>query len=205
MAEEANVTTTATETNATTEGQQTETKATETNGQEGSKALSQEEIQKLIQSTVDTKTAELGKTIATLKKENADLKKANMTAEQLKEAEKKEFEEQKAAFELQKRQLFAQGIVAKAGYGNDVEAVVDFVISDTDANTEKRLEAFKSLVDKIVSETVEQKFKANGRVPNGGNTTTAGETKNTTIAEQLGKARADQQKQAEDVFKHYGI
>lgn len=167
--------------------------------------LSSEDIQKMIQSTVDQKTADLGKTIAALKKENADLKKANMTAEELQKAEKEEFEKQKAEVELQKRQIFAHKAVATAGYGDNAEAVVDIVLGDTDEKTTERLQNFKSLVDKLVSETVEKTFKANGRVPNGAGNGGADtkETKENELAKELGKKAAETAKQSNDILKHY--
>ena len=166
--------------------------------------MSTEAIQKLIQSTVDKKTAEFGKTIAALKKENSDLKKANMTAEEIQKAEREEFENQKAEVALQKRQIFAHRAVATAGYGDNADAVVDIVLGDTDEKTEERLKNFKSLVDKLVAETVDKTFKANGRVPNGAGQNGATDSrKENSIAEQLGKTRAEQQKKANDVLSHY--
>ena len=165
--------------------------------------LSSEEIKRLIQSTVDTKTAELGKTIATLKKENETLKRANMTAEEIKKADKEEFERQKAEVELQKRQLHAHRIVASAGYGDNADAVVDMVLGESDEATSERLNNFKALVDKIVAETVKKTFKENGRTPNGGNSN-SGEAKNeNTFAAELGKKKADMAKQANAVLNHY--
>ena len=180
---------------------------TDTKGQDGNKGtvLSSEDIQKMIQSTVDSRTAELGKTIADLKRENADLKKKNMTAEELQKAEKEEFAKQKAEVELQKRQIFAHKAVATAGYGDNAEAVVDIVLGDTDEKTTERLQNFKSLVDKIVAETVEKTFKANGRVPNGAGNGGADtkENKETEFAKELGKKAAETAKQSNDILKHY--
>ena len=202
MAEEAtNAATTAAETN--TQAQATET--TENNKQQAADTvLSSEAIQKMIQSTVDSKTAELGKTIATLKKENEQLKKANMTAEEIQKADKEEFERQKAEVELQKRQIFAHRAVANAGYGDNAEAVVDIILGETDEKTTERLTNFKALVDKLVSDTVKQTFKDNGRVPNGGGKSGEEATKkDTSIAEQLGKQKAEQAKNSNDILKHY--
>lgn len=203
MAEEKTATSTATAEAAEPETKAAETPATETTEQAKQPALSSEEIQKMIQSTVDTRTAELGKTIADLKKENLELKKKNMTAEEIQKADKEEFEKQKAEVELQKRQIYAHRIVANAGYGDNAEAVVDIILGDTDDKTKERLDNFKSLVDKLVAETVQKTFKANGRLPNGGNANGDDTKKETNIAAELGKKKAETQKQSNDILKHY--
>lgn len=188
------------------EGAQTATAApaTETPAADSKAAdtvLSSEDIKKIIQQTVDKRTADLGKTISELKKENENLKRANMTAEQIAEADKAEFERQKAEVEQQKREIHAHRVVAAAGYGADAEAVVDIVLGDTDDKTDERLKNFKALVDKMVAAQVKATFKANGREPNGAQGTT--ETKPDNIAEKLGKARAEQAKQSNDILNHY--
>lgn len=170
-------------------------------------ALTSDEIQKMIQSAVDTKTADLGKTIAELKKENATLKKANMTAEEIQKADKEEFERQKAEVELGKRQIHAHRVVAAAGYGDNAEAVVNIVLGGTDEDTDKRLGDFKALVDKIVKETVNKTFKENGRNPNGGNTSGSSDDgkKENNIAAELGKKAAAAREKSNDILKQYGI
>lgn len=204
MAEE--VTTTATETAGAAQAGAAQA-ATETAQQENKNtALSSEEIQKMIQSSVDAKTASLGKTIADLKKENETLKKANMTAEQIQQADKEEFERQKAEVELGKRQIHAHKVVAAAGYGDNAEAVVEIVLGDTDENTDQKLKNFKSIVDKLVADTVAKTFKENGRNPNGGGNAGGSEEKDkkdTSLAEKLGKQKADQAKNSNDILKHY--
>ena len=205
MAEETTATSTAT-TTAAVEGTAQAAATTEPAQQQQATepVLSSEAIQKMIQSTVDSKTAELGKTIATLKKENETLKKANMTAEQLAQADKEEFERQKAEVEFGKRQLHAHKVVAAAGYGDNAEAVVDIILGDTDEATDKRLTDFKSLVDKIVADTVKQTFKDNGRVPNGGNNSGAETKENKNdFAAQLGKRAAERTKQSNEILNHY--
>ena len=163
--------------------------------------LSSEEIRRLIQKTVDSRTADFGKKISELQRENANLKKANMTAEELQKAEREEFERSKAEVELAKRQIYAQGIVCEAGFGNDVAEVVNLVIGKTDDETSEKLTAFKGLVDKIVAKQVEATFKSNGRIPNGGNS--AEEKKTGGIAEKIGKERAEQAKRSDEVMKFY--
>ena len=201
MAEE--VTTTATGAAAETNQQAAQTTTTETQSKAEETVLSSEAIQKMIQSTVDKKTAELGKTIATLKQENETLKKANMTAEEIQKADKEEFERQKAEVELQKRQIYAHRAVATAGYGDNAEAVVDIVLGDTDEKTDERLKNFKSLIDKIVADKVQQTFKENGRNPNGGGNGSSEENKDTSIAEKIGKNKAETAKKSNEILNYY--
>ena len=165
-------------------------------------AFDEERLSKLIQSQVDRATADLGKTIAELKKENANLKKQNMTAEDLAKAEREEFEKQKAEVDLQRRQIYAHKAVATAGYGDYAESVVDIILGENDEKTDERLTNFKSIIDKIVAAEVDKTFKEKGRTPNGANNAQESKTEN-TIAEKLGKARAEQNKQANDILKHY--
>lgn len=165
--------------------------------------LSSEAIQKMIQSTVDNRTAELGKTIASLKKENEQLKKANMTAEQIAQAEREEFETQKAEVEFQKREIYAHKVVAKAGYsGDDAQSVVDIVLSKTDEETADKLQKFTAIVDKVASQKVDKLYSTNGRDPKASHSNTDG-NKTINIAEKLGKQTAEADKQAQDVLQHY--
>ena len=164
--------------------------------------LSSEDIKKIIQQTVDKRTADLGKKISDLTKENETLKRANMTAEQIAQADKEEFEKQKAEVEKQKREIHAHRAVAAAGYGTDADAVVDIILGDTDDKTDERLNNFKALVDKMVAAQVQATFKANGREPNGA--TAATETKpENSVAQKLGEARAAREKQSNDILNHY--
>lgn len=180
----------------------TETTSTETTPAATETAMTSEEIKRLIQQSVDTRTADLGKKISELRRENETLKKANMTAEQIAQAEKEEFERQKSEVEKQRREIHAHRVVAAAGFGTDADAVVDIVLGDTDERTDERLKNFKALVDRLVAARVSETFKNNGRVPNGSQTTT--ETKpEMSIAERLGKAKAEQAKQSNTILEHY--
>lgn len=201
MAEENTSSSTATETTAQATTQATTT--TESNQQTTETVLSSESIQKMIQSTVDSRTAELGKTIAELKKENETLKRANMTAEQIQKADKEEFEKQKAEVELGKRQIHAHRVVASAGYGDNADAVVDIILGDTDEKTDERLNNFKSIIDKIVSEKVQKTFEQNGRNPNGGSTSSSEEKSDTSIAEKIGKRAAETAKKSNEILNYY--
>lgn len=191
-----------TEAGKTTQTQQTEQKTE-------NQALSAEEIKKLIQSSTDRATADLGKQIAALKKENADLKKKNMTAEEVKKLEDEEREKTLAAREkdLQDREnrLFAIKAIKEIGLDDGSEramSIVDFVLADKQEDITERVKTFHALVQSIVSAQVDAKFKSIGRTPNGATQST--ETKKeTSVAETLGKRRAEQAKQSNDVLNMY--
>ena len=171
------------------------------NASEEDKGLTPEAIQKMIQSAVDARTADLGKTIATLKKDNAELKKANMTAEEIQKAEREAFEAQKAEVEFQKREIFAHKAVAKAGYvGDDVQAVVDIVLGNSDEETSDKLQKLTAIIDKVAAKKVDSLYAANGRDPKAAHST---DTETVNIAEKLGAQAAEADKQAQSVLKHY--
>lgn len=205
MAEETVTTTGAAENTATTTA--TETSQTET--QTENKPLSADDIKKLIQSSTDRATADLGKKIAALQKENEALKKQNMTAE---EAKKFEIDEREKTIEAKEKdlldrenRLFAIKAIQEIGLNDGSEralALVDFVMADDQDTITERVKAFNTLVQGFVSAKVDEKFKAIGRTPNGA--TQATETKKEkSIAETLGQKRAEQAKKSNDVLSMY--
>ena len=204
MAEET-TTTAAAETTAATETSQTETKQTE---QTENKGLSAEEIKKLIQSSTDRATADLGKQIAALKKENEALKKKNMTAEEAKQFEIDEREKNLAAKEKalldRENRLFAIKAIKEIGLDDGSEralSLVDFVMADEQDKITERVKAFHALVQGFVNAQVDAKFKAIGRTPSGATQTET--KKDDSIATKLGKARASRNEQSNKVLNHY--
>ena len=185
------------------------TQTTETKAQEQTKETQQpmtaEEINKLIQSGIDKSTAELGKKIATLQKENETLKKEKMTADELKEFEmserQKALDEKERVVTEQANRIYAIKAANAAGLdlGKDLERL-DLIMGDNEEIINTKVKAVKAMIDTLVAEKVSQTFKTNGRDPNGGKTTT--EAKG-SIAERLGKTRAEQQKKSNDVLSHY--
>lgn len=192
---------------ATEAGQSTQAQQTE-QGTEN-KTLSAEEIRKLIQSSTDRATAEFGKQIAALKKENEALKKQNMSAEEVKKFEIDEREKTIAAKEkdLQDREnrLFALKAIKEIGLDDGSEramSLVDFVLAEKQEDITERVKAFNALVQSFVTAQVDAKFKSIGRTPNGATQTT--ETKkDASVAETLGKRRAEQAKQSNTVLNYY--
>lgn len=210
MAEE-NATTTGTaattEAAATEAGQSTQAQQTEQGNE--NKTLSAEEIRKLIQSSTDRATADLGKQIAALKKENESLKKQNMSAEEVKKFEIDEREKTIAAKEKdlldRENRLFALKAIKEIGLDDGSEralSLVDFVLAEKQEDITERVKAFNTLVQGFVTAQVDAKFKAIGRTPNGATQST--ETKKeTSVAETLGKRRAEQAKKSNDVLNMY--
>lgn len=164
-------------------------------------------IAKIVQSQVDRLMAPERKKNADLQKQIDKLLKEKMSAEEIKKLEDEEREktlaEREAALTQKTNLIYAQQAVTKAGFGDDLEAVVDFVMGDSEAKTEERVKAFKTLVDKLVAAQVDKTFKANGRTPQGGAGGDQGGKPENAIAEKLGKARAAQTKQSNDILNHY--
>lgn len=177
----------------------------------GSGSLSTEALDKLIQSRVDIATANLGKKIAELQKENKDLKNAGKSAEEIQKSELAEkdkalTEKEQALLERENR-LYALKAIKEAelddGGVKSLE-LAEFVIAGAtkEEDIDKRVQAFKSLVNSIVEKKVDATFKKHGRNPNGSTgDNKGGET--TNIAEKIGKERAERDKQSNDVLSMY--
>lgn len=207
MAEEMNTATQAaqtTESNAAT-GTQTETNTQETKPE----PLTTEAIEKIIQSRVDKATADLGKTIASLKKDNEKLKKDSLSAEELKQFEmsekEKELAEREQTLKDRENRLFAIKAIKEIGLDDGSEkslSLVDFVMADDEAKITEKVKAFNDLVQAFVTSKVDEKFRAIGRTPNGAQAST--ETKKeSSVAEELGKRRAEQNKKSNDILNIY--
>ena len=209
MAEEVTTTT-------TTEATPVENTAGENNAQtaqdskaQENKDISSEAIEKYIQSQVDKYMAEERKKTASLQKELEKERKEKMTAEEIKkyddEKRERELTERDNAITERENRLFAIEQMKEIGLDDGSKQsldLVDFVMNkDKDAITE-RVKAFKNLVDRFVSARVEQTFKANGRVPNGGNNS-GGELKESNIAVELGKKKAEAATKSNEILKHY--
>lgn len=172
----------------------------------GTQVSEEERISKLVQSQVDRLMADERKKNAELQKKVDKMTKEKLSDEEIKKLEFEEKEktlaEREKTLNQQKNLIYAQQAVTKAGFGEDLSAVVDFVMGDSEEKTDERVKNFKTLVDKIVAAQVDKTFKANGRTPNGAGS--AQETKSdNSIAEKLGKAKAEQTKKSNDILSHY--
>lgn len=209
MAENETTTTTETTTETTQPTQAVEnTQPTQAEAKADS-PLTTEAIERLLQSKIDKATADLGKTIADLKKENAKLKKDSMTAEEVKQYEISEKEKTLAAKEKdlldRENRLFAIKAIKEIGLDDGSQrslSLVDFVMADEQDKITERVKAFNDLVQGFVSAKVDEKFKAIGRTPNGA-PQGADKKEDTSIAEKLGKKRAEQSKASNDVLNLY--
>jgi hypothetical protein len=173
--------------------------------------LSTEALEKLIQSRVDKITAELGKKNSSLQKELDKVRKEKLTDDEIKKIEladkEKELSAKETAILERENRLFAIKAMKEIGLddgSNTSLALVDFVMAKDEETITERVKTLKSLIDKLVSSKVDQTFKANGRVPNGGSQKGSGEgEQDISVAEKLGKVRAEQQKQSNNVLKYY--
>lgn len=171
------------------------------------------DLDKLAQARADKLTAEISKKNAALQKELDNLKKEKMTAEELKQLEMSEKEktlaEHEKALKDKENRLLAIKSIKAAGLddGSDKALeLVDFVITDDEESINNRVKAFGDLVKRFVEDKVNNTFKDNGRNPNGGNSNGNAENgnKSNSVAESLGKARAEKQKQSNEILKYYG-
>lgn len=178
-----------------------------------SKSGSTPDLDKLVQARAEKITAEMGKKNAALQKELDILKKEKMTAEELKQLEMSEKEktlaEREKALKDKENRLLAIKSIKAAGLddGSDKALeLVDFVIADDEESINNRVKAFGDLVKRFVEDKVNKTFKDNGRNPNGGNLNGNAEnrSKSNSVAESLGKARAEKQKQSKEILKYYG-
>lgn len=169
------------------------------------------DIEKLVQARADKLTAESGKKIANLQKELEKLKKEKMTADELKNLELSEKEQalaerEKSLLDKENRLIAIKAIKAANlddGSENALE-LVDFVMADTEEAITEKVKTFEALVNKFVSAQVDKTFKQNGRNPNGSTSNKAdGKNGDTTVAEQLGKVRAEQQKHSREILDKF--
>lgn len=181
--------------------------ATDTNNDNNSNTV---DIEKLVQARADKLTAESGKKIAALQKELENLKKANMTAEEVKKLEMSQKEEELAEREKmildKENRLTAIKAIKAAGLddGSDMSLeLVDFVIADNEEAINNKVKAFGNLVKRFVKSEVDKTFKQNGRSPNAGATGTDNGKGNNSLADRLGKERAERQKKSNDVLNFY--
>lgn len=167
-------------------------------------------IDKIVQSRVDRAMADERKKTAALQKELEKFRKEKLSAEELKQLEIEEREQaiadkQKEITDKENR-LFAIQAIKEAGLddGGDTSALVDLVVAGVDVTEDSitdKVKAVKTYIDTKVASEVDKTFKDNGRNPNGANSNNKDKTD--TIAERLGKGRAEQNKVYTDVLNHY--
>lgn len=214
MADENTATTTNTSQDAQNASQDTQTNSTTVNStkvdkdsqttQDKSKDTS---IEDLIQRAVDRATQKLGTDNKKLREQLSTLQKEKLTADELKALELKEKEadiaDREAKLQEKINREFAMKAIKEAGLddgGSNSLKLIDFVVCNDEQETLDRVKAFGDLVDKFVKAEVDKTFKQNGRNPN---SSTSDSKSSTSVAEQLGKVRADTAKKSNDILNHY--
>ncbi len=170
-------------------------------------------LEKLIQSRVDRSMADFGKKLAMLQKENEKLKKANLSAEELKELKQAELSEREATLAQKEKdlldkehRLYAIRAIKEIGLDDGSEnslALVDFVMGEDEAAIDEKVKAFHKLVNQFVSARVDEKFKAIGRIPNGGAPAADADERDNSVAEMLGKRQAEKARKSNEVLQQY--
>lgn len=168
-------------------------------------------LDQLIQSAVDRATNKLGNENKKLKSQLDDLIKQKMTDEERIELERKQereqFEAEKAQFLEEKHKLFAVNALAKADLSIEADKLPSLIslVMGSDENTiSENVKNLSDVVKNLVAAKVEQTFKENGRSPSGsGNAGGKDENKGNTIAEQLGKQRAEQEKKSREILDKF--
>ena len=172
--------------------------------------ITSQAIEKIVQAKVDRITADLGEKNADLQKQVDKLKREKMSDEEIKKLEMEEKEksiaEKEKALLDRENKLTAINALKEVGLDDgskEALELVDFIIADDEENIKARATTLKKLIDKRVSEEVAKTFKQNGRTPNGGTQEQDAANKETSLAQKLGKAKAAQNKTADDVLKYY--
>ena len=176
------------------------------------KSMTDEALEKIIQSRVDKITAQLGKEKAEAVAALEQMKKDKMSADELAkyelEQEKKAIAEQKKELTDKANRLFAVNELTRVELydgGETGTALLDMVVSGAkdEAEITASVKAVKAVIDKLVSAQVQQTFKDNGRVPNGGGKEPDGENKENGLAAKLGKEAAERAKSSNEILNHY--
>lgn len=186
------------------------------NGSDGQNDGKNGELDKIIQSRVDRLMADERKKTANLEKELNKLRKEKMSADELKKLEMDEKEkalaEKTRVITEKENRIFAIQAIKTAGLddGGDTTALVDLVVSGLEAGADgaedsitERITAIKGFIDKRVAAEVDKTFKGNGRNPDGSGSGSGDDKSKNSVAERLGKQKAEQNKKANDVLNYY--
>lgn len=137
--------------------------------------MSQEAIEKLIQSSVDRATNKLGNENKTLRETIERLKKEKLTEEEIRkldaEEKEKELAEREQAVRDAENKMYALKALKKAGLDDGSESaleLLDMVRGADEAATDANIKAFKNILDRMVKAEVDRTFKSNGRTPEKG-------------------------------------
>ena len=157
-----------------------EAKQDSTNDQDSTDGfkLSEDELNRRIQSAVDRATCKLGNEKKKLEEQISELKKKQMT-----EAERQAFDlserekalaEKEAKITEQENRLYAIKALKKAGLDDGTDAsleLTEFVLGKDAEAIDAKVKAFQALLNKMVSAEVSKTFKTNGGNPAKGSAT----------------------------------
>lgn len=206
------------ETTSTTQSAQDaqETTSTETTNNESTEAKetaqndsrTEVDLEKLIQKAVDRATNKLGNDNKKLREQLNALKKEKLTEDEIKKLEMAEKEadiaDREAKLAEKENRLTAIRLIKEAGLddgSNTSLELVDFVMANDEDSTRARVKAFAALVNKMITDKVEEIFKAKGRNPKKGDT---GEYNAThAVVTSLGQMNAERQQLSNEVLSHY--
>ena len=186
-----------------------------TNDNKVNTGLTTEELQKLIQQSVDRATNKLGNENKVLKEQLAQLQREKLSADELKQLELQEKDkaiaEREKAVQLKEMQLYTMNAVKDAGLDVGLDSastlnLVEMLMSDSKENTTARINQFKSLRDIAVKSSVDQRFKNSGRDDIRGSSNSNNSNSDDyaiNFATQLGKEAAESDKAAQAGINSY--
>ena len=148
-----------------------------------------------------------------LEKEIEKMKRDKMTADELKkyddEKRDRELAEREQAIADRENRYYAISAIKKAGLddgGDTALKIVDLVLGKDSDEIDNKVSALNELVNKLVDNKVNEKFKSAGRIPNTGSAnanTNTEDKKGNELAKGLGKERAELKKKSDSILKHY--
>ncbi len=132
----------------------------------GNGGLTQEQVEKMIQSATDKIRTEKSQELKEKQKEIDELKKEKMTEEQRAEYERKQWEQEKAEKEkeLQQREV-ALHTVDKLQEKQIPLKFKDFLAGESVEKTDENIESFGKVFQEELSKAVDERFKQQGGDP----------------------------------------
>lgn len=168
-----------------------------------------DDIDKLVQAKVDKLMAEERKKSTSLSKELEKMKRDKMTAAELKkyddEKRDKELAERERIIVEKENRYYAITALKKAGLDDGSEVALELaelVTGVDNEQTDTRIATLNKLITKMVDSKVNERFKSFGRTP-GDSSTNSGNGKDKSLAEKLGKQKAEQDKKSREILDYY--
>ncbi len=172
-----------------------------------------DDLDRLLKARLDKAMEEERKKNKNLEKEIEKMKRDKMTADELKkyddEKRDRELAEREQAIADRENRYYAISAIKKAGLddgGDTALKIVDLVLGKDSDEIDNKVSALNELVNKLVDNKVNEKFKSAGRIPNTGSAnanTNTEDKKGNELAKGLGKERAELKKKSDSILKHY--